>query len=497
LSAADRLPPPASWTTYAVAVVSVGLALGLNIALAPLIQADTFPAFFAAVMVSTWYAGRRTGLLATMLGVLANGYLFLSPGSFVGVSRTSHIVQQTLFLLGGLLIVGLGSRLRAAQQRAEEREHAATLQEELMRAGEAKFRGLLDSAPDGIVIVDGQGFIVLVNSQAQRMFGFTTEELLGQPVEILLPEAARGRHAAHREAYGANPTTRPMGMGIELSGRRKDGSEFPVEISLSPLRTKDGLLITSDIRDISERKRVEAQVGALNENLARRVTELAAVNRELEAFSYSVSHDLRAPLRSIDGFSQALLEEYGDRLDTTGEDYLRRVRSAARRMGELIDDLLDLSRVTRREMRHELVDLSALARAVMAELQKSDPARPVKVVIADGLVAAGDAQLLRLVLENLLGNAWKFTSKQPAPRIELGAFDRDGHRVFFVRDNGVGFDMAYAHKLFGAFQRLHGMTEFPGTGIGLATVQRIIHRHGGEVWAEAEVGRGATFSFTL
>jgi signal transduction histidine kinase len=226
--------------------------------------------------------------------------------------------------------------------------------------------------------------------------------------------------------------------------------------------------------------------------------ELADVNRELEAFSYSVSHDLRAPLRSIEGFSQILLEDYADKLGEEGEDYVGRVRVASRRMALLIDDLLDLSRVSRRPLRREPVDLSAQTREIAAELRRSQPERDVEFVIADGLTANGDARLLRLALENLLGNSWKFTSREERARIEFGSTALEGReRVYFVRDNGVGFDETYAGKLFGAFQRLHGAAEFEGTGIGLATVQRIVRRHGGRVWAEGEVGEGATFFFTL
>jgi light-regulated signal transduction histidine kinase (bacteriophytochrome) len=221
------------------------------------------------------------------------------------------------------------------------------------------------------------------------------------------------------------------------------------------------------------------------------------VNRELEAFSYSVSHDLRAPLRAIDGFSQALVEDCGEQLDDSARDYLRRIRAATKRMADLIDDLLDLSRVTRREMRREPVDLSALASAIGSQLQRSEPARRVDLVVRPGLVARGDPHLLRLLLENLLGNAWKFTGGRAEARVEFGATEAHGGVAYFVRDDGVGFDMAYADKLFGAFQRLHAADEFPGTGIGLATVQRIVHRHGGRVWAESVVGGGATFYFSL
>ncbi|MGH7823284.1 MAG: sensor histidine kinase, partial [Candidatus Binatia bacterium] len=225
--------------------------------------------------------------------------------------------------------------------------------------------------------------------------------------------------------------------------------------------------------------------------------QLEAANKELEAFSYSVSHDLRAPLRSIDGFSQALLEDYGDRFDSQAKSYLERVRAATRRMAQLIDDLLNLSRVARSEIRREPVDLSAMVQTVLVELQRREPDRQVECLVPPGMVAEGDARLLRLVLENLLANAWKFTSKKPHARIELGMTKQNGRPAYFVRDNGAGFDMAYASKLFGAFQRLHGAGDFPGTGVGLATVQRIVHRHGGRVWAEAAEGEGATFWFVL
>jgi signal transduction histidine kinase len=236
---------------------------------------------------------------------------------------------------------------------------------------------------------------------------------------------------------------------------------------------------------------------ALVTQLHQQTAQLEAANKELEAFSYSVAHDLRAPLRSIDGFSQALLEDCADRLDPTGHDYLQRIRAATQRMGELIDGLLNLSRITRGELHRAPVDLSALAHSIAADLQQTQPTRQVDWVIAPKLSATGDARLLRIVLENLLGNAWKFTARRHCARIELGATQQDGQAAYFVCDDGIGFDMAYGDKLFGAFQRLHALSEFAGMGIGLATVQRIIHRHGGQVWAEAAVDQGATFFFTV
>lgn len=224
---------------------------------------------------------------------------------------------------------------------------------------------------------------------------------------------------------------------------------------------------------------------------------LNATNKELEAFSYSVAHDLRAPLRAIDGFSQALAEDYGDKLETEAKDYLRRIRAATQRMATMIDELLKLARVSRGEMEYTSVDLSAIARNIMAELLETTPDRRVERVVGDGIVVHGDERSLRVVLENLLGNAWKFTSKKDRARVEFGAVVHGGATVYFVRDDGVGFDMTYANKLFGAFQRLHSDAEFPGVGIGLAIVQRIILRHGGRVWAEGATQKGATFYFTV
>ena len=235
----------------------------------------------------------------------------------------------------------------------------------------------------------------------------------------------------------------------------------------------------------------------LAEARAAFVEELERKNNELEAFSYSVSHDLRTPLRSIDGFSQLLVADYADKLDEQGQDYLRRVRGSAQRMGELIDDLLLLSRVARADLNRKRVDLSGVARVIVEELQKKDSGRQVSLHIADRLVVEADSRLLRVALENLLGNAWKFTARTPEPRIEVGSDRQEGDNVFFIRDNGAGFDMKYAENLFRPFQRLHSDADFAGTGVGLATVQRIVDRHGGRIWAKSAAGQGATFYFTI
>jgi PAS domain S-box-containing protein len=368
----------------------------------------------------------------------------------------------------------------------------ARLEQEIAERARAeeRFRSIVESAPNAMLITDRTGRIVDVNSQTSHWFGYDRAKLIGQRVEVLIPHRFRDKHVGQMDGYLAAPTAMAMSTGPERCGMRSDGSEFPVDVSLSPVETPDGVRVICAIIDITDRKRVEAELKQSN-------ASLGAVNRELEAFAYAVSHDLRQPLRGMAGFGQVLLEDYGERLDETGKSYLHRIQAACGRMGQLIDDLLDLSRITRRELRRDEVRISELADEAIRALREREPGRAVEVTIAPGLVVRADSRMVRIVLENLLGNAWKFTSRVPLPRIEVGESGTGAERAFHVRDNGAGFDMAYADKLFVPFQRLHAAREFPGTGIGLATVQRIVSRHGGRVWAEAEPGKGATIHFTF
>jgi len=394
-----------------------------------------------------------------------------------------------------IALIFFGTATAGVVRSLAQRNHAR----EELELSESRFRTLLASAPDAIVLSNTQGDIVYVNFQAEKLFGYSDAELIGQKIEMLIPERFRKHHTGHRKGYVQIPQIRLMGEGqdMQLVALRKDGNEVPVAISLSPIRTQEGLLIFNDIRDISLQKSAEHKIQELNEILSKKNTELQNYNQELEAFSYSISHDLRAPLRGIDGFSQALLEDYQSDLPQEANNYLVRIRSSAQRMGLLIDDLLRLSKITRTDLTREAVDITAITNEIVDALQQREPKTQLTYEIQNDLNLFADKQLVYIALENLIDNAWKFTQKTSQAIIKVGRLTGDNQNVFYVQDNGVGFDTKYADKLFGAFQRLHDQNEFPGTGIGLAIVKRVILKHGGTIWAESILGYGATFYFTL
>ncbi len=397
-------------------------------------------------------------------------------------------VATTVFLMAALL--GIATALkRVAEQRREG--------DDSLRRAERYARSLLEASLDPLVTISPGGKITDVNEATIRVTGVSRETLVGTDFSDYFTEPEKAREG-YREVFARGFVT-----DYPLTIRREDGRLTDVLYNAATYGDDSGTVqgVFAAARDVTDRKRAEEEVHRLNAELEQRVADrtadLEAVNREMEAFSYSVSHDLRAPLRSIDGFSRVLEEDYGDRLDAEGHKMTARIVAAARSMGQLIDDLLKLSRVTRAEVRREVVDLSGMAGELAAGLAQREPDRKIDVLIEEGAIVEGDTQLLRLAMQNLLGNAFKFTSKKAGARIEFGR-DRDGKEpVYYVRDNGAGFDQAYVGKLFGAFQRLHAERDFPGTGIGLATVQRILRRHGGRIWAEGQTDQGATFYFTL
>lgn len=433
-----------------------------------------------------WPAYRLTGLV----------YFATACISWATISALMPVIPQALALKSP---TALENEIKERKQV----ENQLLNMNQALKVSEERFRLLVDGVKDyAIYRLDPQGYIQTWNQGAERLTGYVLAEIIGAHFSIFYSPESIAQEYPEYELKQA----RELGHFEDEGWRiRKDGKRFWANVIITALYDENNLMVgfTKIIRDLTEQRRFQESLQAsekkyreLSEAWQFQATQLGALNKELETFSYSVSHDLRAPLRGVDGFSQVLLDQYGDQLDERGKHYLKRIREGSQQMGRLIDDMLQLSRLTRSEMTMKTVNLSGIVQSIIQAFQEQQPERHVKFQVADNVMAQGDPYLLQAVMQNLLDNAMKYTSKHAQAHIEFGVTEKNGQPVYFVKDDGAGFDMSYAGKLFGAFQRLHGVAEFPGTGVGLATVSRIIHRHGGEIWAEAEIEKGATFYFT-
>lgn len=415
-----------------------------------------------------------------IVGLANHTVLVARDGTERAIADSGAPIRDQAGALRGVVLV---FRDQTEERRAEQE----------LRESEARKTAVMEAALDAIVLMNHEGIITDFNPAAERTFGYSRDEVVGKELaDVIIPHALRDKHRGGLTKYLATGNETLLGKRIEVPAIRKNGGVFPAEVAVVRIRSQGAPYFTGYIRDITERRQ------AAEAEFLRREKEAAeAANRELEAFSYSVAHDLRSPLRGISGFSGALLDDYGDKLDENGKALIYRVTASAERMGHIIDALLSLARLSRTQVRRETVNLTLIARTIAEHLRATEPKRNVEFVVSDGIVARGDPSLLRAVLENLLENAWKFTNKRDHARIEFGCSAEPGALHYYVRDNGAGFDMAYAGRLFTPFQRLHSMDQFEGTGVGLATVQRIILRHGGRVWAESKENEGTVFQFTL
>jgi PAS domain S-box-containing protein len=487
---------------YAVALAAVGLALGIKEALRPLAngwETSPYVLFSAAIMVAAWCGGLGPGFLATALSALAVRAYFLA-----GPPGDGQTVPMMLFVIEGGLISFLTDALQQARSRARSLHRLRDVLAGRERTAAERVRLLLESTGEGIFGIDTSGRCTFANPACAHLLGYDDPaELLGRDMHELAHHARSDGTPHHHEDCRIHQAYR-VGQGVQAEDEvfwRKDGTCFPVEYRSYPLaRNGENLGAVVSFADITRRKRAEEGLHRLNEDLERRVQERTAqlreANRELESFSYSVSHDLRAPLRHISGFVELLQKRSAGKLDETAQRYVRIIAEAVKHAGQLVDDLLAFSRMGRAELRRTWVDVGQLVDGVRRELEAA-AGRDVAWHVGELPTVEADPAMLRLALLNLLDNALKFTRGRERAEIAVDGTAAGGEAVFRVRDNGIGFDMKYVDKLFNAFQRLHTAAQVEGTGIGLASVRRIIGRHGGRTWAEGTPGRGATFYFSL
>jgi PAS domain S-box-containing protein len=487
-----QLPKPLfTIQRYGLAVLSVAVALGVALLLARFHLRDVeVPLFLFAVALVAWYGGPGPALLALLLACLCFDYFFTEPLYTLYISLSDIPYFLVFTLLASLVTWFSVQRRRAEQELRQTRDKL-----EIQVAERTRQAGLLNLTHDSIFVRDTSDVITYWNRGAQELFGWSPEEAVGRRVHELL----RSVFPAPVEEIHADLLRSGRWEG-EFESTRADGTTVIVASRWSLQRDERGqpaaILETSN--DITQRKRWEQEIRTLNEELGKRSADLEASNKELEAFAYSISHDLRAPLRHMAGFTELLQKSTASVLDEKSKRYVTMILESAQRMGSLIDDLLAFSRIGRAETHKTGVDLEGLVREAVMEARQDIHGRDVVWRVGRFPYWYGDRSMLRLVLVNLISNALNFTRTRSRAEIEIGCLKEDKNQVVvFVRDNGVGFDMRYASKLFGVFQRLHRAEAFEGTGIGLATVQRIVHRHGGKVWAESLVDKGATFYFSL
>lgn len=430
---------------------------------------------------------RRYVFVASIASVLIGAIVLVGWFFDIGVLKNIGIMIILLIMVYSAIELFLISRNISG--------HGQT--EGLLHQSERAAHTILNATPDVIIIIDKAGNIIHLNAQIENIFGYQITELLGHPIEILIPNRFQNNHIQHRANYSKERYRRTMGVEMELYGRRKDGSEFPVDVKLIPISNIADWDVLVTIADITGQKQAAKEIHRLNHELKQYVDELETTNQELVAFSYAISHDLKAPLRGITSCINILTEDYELLLDAEGKQVCGIISAEAQRMGKLLDGLLMFSRLGRSEIRMTVIDMKAMVKQVFDELTRIDNTQKIDFHLSELPLAGGDALLIYQMWTNLLSNAIKFTSKKENSLIEVSATQADGETTYIIHDNGAGFDMKYANKLFGLFERLHGEREFEGTGVGLAIAHRIVHRHGGKIRGEGERGKGATFYVTL